>query len=80
MIARGDEVGVVGGAGCSEGGVEKGGGASGVACGSHIPQLHDPGMAPLSTPGGRPKTRIPEAASSVQHGATHDQGLAHGVV
>lgn len=59
MRARGDEVGVVGGAGCTEAGVEKGGGALGVACGSHVPQLHYPRMAPLSAPGGRPKTRIP---------------------
>lgn len=64
--------------------VEKGGGAS---VWRVVPTslLHDPGMAPLSTPGGRPKTCIPEAAGrlnkcSVQHGATPDQGLAHGVV
>lgn len=42
-------------------------------------------MTLVMAPGGRPKTHIPEATSrlnkcSVQHGATRDQGLAHGVV
>lgn len=54
LRTRGDEAGVVGGAGCAEDGRE--GWGSGVTCGSHPTQSHDLATAHLGTLGGGSKT------------------------